>query len=80
MTEMKGRGNLHIHQSAQQSLPENNDADDVEVRDEVEHSMQSEQDKVGYLKQRGRVEMMDAEERGSGAGDEDADLVDGIVG
>jgi hypothetical protein len=70
----------HIDQAAEQTFPEDDDADDVEMRDEVEHGMGREEDEVCDLEKRGDVEMVDADKGRAGSRDEDADLVDGVVG
>jgi len=46
---MSGRDYLHIYESAEESFPKDNDADNVEMRNEVEHGMQREQNEIGDL-------------------------------
>lgn len=45
----------HIHQAAQQALPENNHTHDVVARYEVKHGVRSEQDEIGDLQEGGDV-------------------------
>ena len=42
--------------------------------------MGGQEQQVEDLEQRGQVEIMNAEERGRGAGDKNSDLVEGVVG
>lgn len=48
--------------------------------DEVVHGVKSENGQIDNLEERREIEMMDSEERSRGAGEENADLIDGIVG
>lgn len=70
----------NVDQAAQQALPENHNAHDVVRGDEVEERVQCQQREVEDLQERREVQRVDADEGRAGPGDEDADLVDGVVG
>ena len=50
----------HIDQAAEQALPKYDEANDVEIGQEVKQGMQRENDKIGCLKQRRRVQAVNA--------------------
>ena len=67
----------------QQTLPQHHARDYPKadpVRHPPENSLRSEQEKIEYLEEGRRVEVVDAEERGRGTRNEDADLVEEVVG
>jgi hypothetical protein len=74
------RKRTDINKPAEQALPENNDTDNVVAGDEVEHGVEGKQSEVRDLQQRGEVEVVNADKGCRGARDEDADLVDGVIG
>ena len=47
------RKSIDIHQSAQQTLPEDDNEDDPNVGQEIEQSMSDEQEEIGNLKEGG---------------------------
>ena len=71
---------INIHQTPQQSLPEDNRENDPDVRQEIKQRMSDEQEEISDLQKGGEVKIVDTEERRRGAGEEDAELVDGGVG
>lgn len=71
---------IHVNQAAQQSFPEDDQEDDIDIGDETKHGVEGQEDEIRDLEERGDIEMVDAEERGRRARDENSGLVDGIVG
>ena len=74
------RVRTHIHQPPQQPLPEDDPEHDPDTRDEEVQRLRGEEGEVEELEQAREVEGSDAEEGERGAGEEDAELVDGAVG
>lgn len=74
------RKRIHIHRTAQQALPEHNRKNDPHARYDVEQTLPDQDGEIYALEQGGEVEVVESEEGGGGAGDEDAGLVDGVVG
>ena len=73
------RGTLRTQQTLPQHHTRNNPKADS-IRHPREHSLRSEQEEVEDLEEGRGVQVMDAEERGRGTRDEDAGLVEEVVG
>ena len=66
-----GRDVLHnlskgvdIDSTTEQTLPKDNNKNDINRRDKVEQGVQSKKNEVGDLKQRRQIQMVDADKRG----------------
>ncbi|MCJ1388474.1 hypothetical protein MMC18_001321 [Xylographa bjoerkii] len=71
---------VHVDQAAEQALPEDEGEDPPDAGQEGEQALQDEQEQIEALEEGGRVQAVDAHEGGRGAGEEDAGLVDELVG
>jgi hypothetical protein len=70
---------LHIYQATKKSLPEDDNAHNIEMRNEIKHGMQSQQDEVCNLQERREIEMVNSEKWCGGPRNKDTDLVDKCV-
>lgn len=61
------RKGIDVDQTTEQAFPEDDEEDDIDVRDEVKHGVEGEEHQVEDLKQGRYVEVVNAEERGGGA-------------
>lgn len=71
---------VHVDQAAEQTLPKDDGEDEPHVGQKGEESVGGQQDEVEALEQGRRVQGVDAEQGQRGAREEDAGLVEGVVG